>query len=259
MADLFQGQTMTAAAKFISFGTAHTFNFSEICGFQPDMVRFNNLTQWGVAGQFPVSTWFRTQTAAAQAYQQRVIVDNGVTGNQNFVDTLANGFTVADIASGTPSFRALISNITQANPCVVTTTAPHGFQTNQIARFTDLGSDMPVPRGMDQLDGNRYGIVVLSPTTFSLYDVISGDPVDSTLFTAYVSGGRVVIETRVLTLNNPEQPPYNVTPYVPNPYEFNPETYQLLVGSAVMGALGDEFLMEIYKWGQFVDLGTFTS
>ncbi|KKU10200.1 MAG: hypothetical protein UX14_C0023G0007 [Parcubacteria group bacterium GW2011_GWF1_45_5] len=251
MADLFLGQSMSEAFQFISAGTAHTFTFN----FQPDKVVFNNLTHWtSTAGKLPISVWFRGQTTAAHAYQQKVI-DSAAAASFNFVDLATNGYTVACTTGGVTAFRALIAGVTAADPVVVTTTAAHGFQTNQIVRITDLGSDMPTARGMDQLNNNRYQIVVLTSTTFSLKDPVSGEPVDGTGYTAWVSGGRVVLETRILSLNNPQVSPYESTPYVPNEYSYDPVTYKLTVGTSVMGADSDVFLIESYKWGKITDLG----
>lgn len=253
MTDLFRGQSMSELYKFISAGTAHTFAF----GFQPDKVVFNNLTDWAAtANNLPVSIWWRDQTAAAEAYQQQVI-DSAAASSFNFVNPQTNGFTVADTDSGVPAFRALIAGVTAADPCVVTTTAAHGFQTDQVVRITDLGpvGANATDRGMDELNDNRYAIVVIDTTSFSLKDVVTGEPIDSTNFVAWVAGGRVVLETRVLSLNNPQVSPYAVTPYVPNQYQYDPVTYQLTAGTDVMGADGDVFNIEVYKFGQVVDLG----
>jgi len=246
MSDLFQGQTMTESFKFISAGTARTFKF----GFQPDKVTFYNLSDWtATAAGKPISVWFRGQSTAARAYQSNVI-DSAAAQSFNFVDTATNGFTVADTAAGVPAFRALIAGVTQANPCVVTTTAAHGFQTNQIARFTDLGDVGISNRGMQQLDGNRYAIVVLSATTFSLKDVITDEAINSTGFTTWVAGGRITIETRVISINNPE-----ASAYVANPFEYDPTEYRLTAGTAVMGSDGDVFMIEVIKFGEVTDLG----
>lgn len=251
MSDLFQGQTMTEAYQFISAGTAHTFTFN----FQADKVVFNNLTKWtATAAGKPVSVWFRGQTTTAHAFQEQVI-DSAAAQSFNFLDTSSNGFTVADTSGGVTAYRALISGVTQANPCVVTTSGAHGFETDQIVRITDLGSDMPTARGMDQLNNNRYKIVVINSTSFSLKDPVSGQAVDSTSYTAWVSGGRVNVETRVLSLNNPQVYPYAVTPYVPNPFAYDPIRYKLTAGTSVMGSDGDVFLIEVYKWGQLTNLG----
>ncbi len=253
MSDLFLGQSCSEMYKFISAGTAHTFTFN----FQPDKVVFNNLSDWtATAAGLPVSTWFRDQTTAAHAFQMQVI-DSAAGASFNFLDTATNGFTVADSSGGQASMKATISGITAADPCVVTHSA-YTFQTNQIVRITDLGPQGPIAadRGMDQLDNKRFKIVVINGTSFSLKDVITGEPIDSTSYVAYVSGGRVTLETAVISLNNPQVSPYsNSSPYNPNPYQWDPISYKLLVGSAVMGADGDVFNIEVYKFGQVYDLG----
>lgn len=253
MSDLHLGQTMTEAFQFVSFGTAHTFQFD----FPPDKVVFNNLTAWtATAGKLPVSTWFRDLTATANAYQQKVIEDTGVAAAFNFLQSSTNGFTVSDLPGGQASSHAAISGITAADPVVITHAA-YTFQTNQLVRLTDLGNVGITDNGMGQLNNNRYAIVVQDATHFSLKDVLTGEPVDGTAFTAYVTGGQITLETHVISLNNPQVSPYAVIPYVPNPYRYDPVTSQLTVGTAVMGSSGDVFLVEVYKWGQVTDLGTF--
>jgi hypothetical protein len=251
MSDLFNGQTCTEAYKFISAGTAHTFDFS----WQPDKVTFYNLSDWtATAAGKPISIWFRGQTTAAHAFQQQVI-DSSAGASFNFLDTTTNGFTVADTAGGQASSHATISGITQADPGVVTHST-FTFQTNQIVRLTDLGETGISDRGMGALNNNRYKIVVLSATTFSLKDVITGEPIDTTAMTAYVSGGRITLETHVISLNNPQVTPYsNLNPYDPNPFQYDPITYRLTAGTSVMGSDGDEFLIEVIKYGQVIDLG----
>jgi len=250
MSDLFLGQTCTEAYKFISAGTAHTFTFN----FQPDKVTFYNLSDWtATAAGKPLSVWFRDQTTAAHAFQQQVI-DSSAGASFNFLDTATNGFTVADTSGGVSSRHATISGITAADPVVITHSA-YTFQTNQIVRITDLGETGVSDRGMQQLNNNRYAIVVLGSTTFSLKDPVSGEPVDGTAFTAYVSGGRIALETAVDQLNNPQVSPYAVTPYVPNPYAYSPVEYKLTAGTAVMGSDGDVFVIEVVKYGEVTDLG----
>lgn len=251
MSDLFQGQTMTESYKFISAGTAHTFTFN----FQPDKVTFYNLSDWtATAAGKPISVWLRDMTTAAHAYQENVI-DSSAGASFNFVDTATNGFTVADLPGGQSTSHATISGITAADPCVITHSA-YTFQTNQIVRLTNLGNCGIVDHGMAELNNNRYKVVVLSPTTFSLKDVITGEPIDSTTFSTYVSGGIITLETHVISLNNPQVAPYsNANPYNPNPYLYDPATYRLTAGTAVMGSDGDNFLIEVIKYGQVTDLG----
>lgn len=246
MADLFLGQTCTYGATFISAGTAHTFTFP----FQVDQVTFYNYTKFGTTSANSVARWFRGMPSG-----DAMIEGVGTAPAATMLLETTNGFTVADTSGGVPAFRALISGVTQANPCVITTTAPHGFQTNQIIRITDLGSDMPTARGMEQLNNNRYGIIVLSSTTFSIYDVISGDPINSTSYTAWVAGGRVDVETRVISLNNPQVSPYATVPYIPNPFKYDPVEYKLTAGSSVMGSDSDVFYVSAIKFGQYENLG----
>jgi hypothetical protein len=252
MSDLFLGQSCSEMYRFISAGTAHTFTFN----FQPDKVVFNNLTKWtATAGGEPISVWFRDQTTAAHAFQQQVI-DSSAGASFNFLDTATNGFTVADTDGGVSSSHATISGITAADPVAVTHSA-FTFQTNQIVRITDLGQvTSALDRGMGQLNNNRYRIVVLGATTFSLKDVITGVPIDGAAFTAYVSGGRVTLETHVIQLNNPQVSPYsNSSPYSPNSFAYDPIEYKLTAGTSVMGSDGDEFNIEVFKFGSVVDLG----
>jgi hypothetical protein len=250
MSDLFMGQTMTEAYKFISAAAAHTFQFN----FQPDKVTFYNLTAWtSTGGKLPVSIWFRDQTTTAHAFQEKVI-DAGGAGF-NFVDQATNGFTVADTAGGQSTSNCTISAISAADPVVVTHST-FTFQTNQIVRFTDLGNNGGTDVGMGQLNNNRYKVVVLTSTTVSLKDVITGEPIDGTAFTAYVSGGRMCLETHVISLNNPQVTPYsNLNPYDPNPFQYDPVFYRLTAGTSVMGSDNDEFLIEVIKYGQVTDLG----
>jgi hypothetical protein len=241
MSDLFKGQTMTEMYTFVSAGAAHTFSF----GFQPDKVVFNNITASaggaGGVGLFPRITWYRGQTTTAHAFQE-VVVDTAAGASYNFLEAAANGFTVADTAGGSTAYRALIAGVSQANPCVVTTTAAHGFTTGMIVRITDLGSDMPVARGMEQITNKRFKIIVLAVNTFSLLDVETGVDINSTAYTAWVAGGRVDVETR--------------TQLYSDAFTYDPITYRLTAGTAVMGANTNVYSIEVYKFGSVTDLGS---
>ena len=59
--------------------------------------------------------------------------------------------------------RLVISNITQANPAVVTTSTNHNLTTGQAVRV-----NVPISYGMFQLSRSVYQITVLSANTFSL-------------------------------------------------------------------------------------------
>ncbi len=255
MSDLFLGQTCTAMYKYKTVASAaNTFTFP----WQADQVDVINITKWQqTAGNLPVSRWYRDTAAitAGKALQEQVI-DSAAGSSFNFLLLASDGFTVADTAGGQSTSQCAISAITAADPVVVTHSA-FTFQTNQIVRFTDLGQVTPLlNRGMGQLNNNRYKIVVLSPTTFSLKDVITGEPIDGTAFTAYVSGGRICLETHVQALNHPQVTPYsNLNPYDPNPFAYDPIQYKLTVGTSILVA-SSEFRIVAIKYGTWEDLGT---
>ena len=91
--------------------------------------------------------------------------------------------------SGQASARTDISNMTNANPCVVTTTTNHGYSTGDFIRITDINSAIPVLRGMDQLNNKKVKIIVIDDTSFSLIDPITLLPIDSRTYPPYVEGG----------------------------------------------------------------------
>jgi hypothetical protein len=251
MSDLFLGQTRSAGFRIISAGAAYTLTLP----WQADKMVVNNLTRWtATAGGDPVSVWFRDQTTAAYAYQQTVI-DSSAGASFNFKQATTNGFTVADTTLGVATSHKLIAGVSQANPCVVTTTAAHGYITNQIVRISDLGSDMPTARGMEQINNLRFKIVVIDSTSFSLKDVVSGEAINSTSYTAWVAGGRVTLESHSLTLNNPQQSPQDVTPYVSTGFSYDPVTYKMTLGTDIMQTDNDVLFVEAYGFGSYTNIG----
>ena len=93
--------------------------------------------------------------------------------------------------TGQTEHRYAISNITNADPCVVTTTLANDFATGDYVRIMDLDGQMPVHRGSDQINENRYLIEVVDTQNFKLKDPLTSEYIDSTDYTAYVSGGNV--------------------------------------------------------------------
>lgn len=91
--------------------------------------------------------------------------------------------------SGQTPRRANITAITNALPCEVTTSAVHGYTTGDFVRLTDLNGAMPTHRGEDPLNNYKFRIIVNSTTSFTLQDPITHDPIDSTNYTPYVTGG----------------------------------------------------------------------
>lgn len=93
--------------------------------------------------------------------------------------------------SGQEAQRATIASVSLSDPCTITTTEAHGFSTGDFVRLTNLNGVMPSPHGADQLNDNRYRIVVTGTTTFTLQDPITFKAIDSTNYTPYTSGGSV--------------------------------------------------------------------
>ena len=75
----------------------------------------------------------------------------------------------------------VISNITKADPAVVTTGTHNYVNGDEVFIETVVG--------MTEVNQRRFTITVLSGTTFSLQDQVTGVDVDSTAFTAYSSAG----------------------------------------------------------------------
>jgi hypothetical protein len=78
---------------------------------------------------------------------------------------------------GGPIGPFAITGIMQSNPAVLTVTSP--IQIGQVVVIQDVV-------GMTQLNGNSYIVTAITPTTISI-------DVDSTGFSAYMSGGEVVV------------------------------------------------------------------
>jgi len=94
-----------------------------------------------------------------------------------------------DIPAFSPGLSSrVISNITQANPAVVTATA-HGFSTGNTVDIEDV-------LGMVEVNNSSFVITVLTADTFELNDE------DSTGHTAYTSGGTVTRPNGISTVGS---------------------------------------------------------
>lgn len=235
MSDLFRGRTMTYAAEYEADGGAHTFEIP----FQPDRIMVVNYTAAATDQQEPVAFWYRGMPAGKGIHLVKIANDGGSDASSIVQSTSTNGFTEANTAGGPTNYKVAISGISQADPCVVTTGSAHGYATGDIVRLTKLGDAGAVDYGMDQLNNNRYKIVVLTSTTFSLQDPISGADINSTSYDAYSSGGQVNLETRV----DAEE------------FAYADVTYRVTFGTEVAGADGDQVFFEAIKFGEYENLG----
>jgi hypothetical protein len=95
-------------------------------------------------------------------------------------------------AIGQLPHRAILLSMSIGFPCIITTTAAHGYSTHDFVRFSNLNGMMPNPEnGADQLNANKYRIIVLSEDTFKIQDPITFEDIDSTNFVPYIAGGNV--------------------------------------------------------------------
>jgi hypothetical protein len=125
-----------------------------------------------------------------------VAVTAGGAGTRTFryKVTAVKRDTYEESLSGTEVADA-ITNVTQANPAVVTAVA-HGYANGDEVLITGVG-------GMTQLNGRTFIVAGVTANTFQLKDV------DSTAYTAYTAGGSsfrtsgVVINAAVPTLASP--------------------------------------------------------
>ena len=85
--------------------------------------------------------------------------------------------------------RSNILSISNALPCVVEIDINPGYHTNDFVRITDLNGAMPISRGEDEINNGRWKITLLSDTIFSLKHPVTNEPVDSTNFPPYITGG----------------------------------------------------------------------
>lgn len=85
-----------------------------------------------------------------------------------------------------------ITNITQANPAVVTA-ASHGYTTGDEIYIDSVA-------GMTKVNQQRYKVVVLTGNTFELHNQVTNANVNSTSYSAYTSGGTAA---RIYTLTTP--------------------------------------------------------
>lgn len=91
----------------------------------------------------------------------------------------SNSTSVGLVTTNSPQ---AVSAISTATPAVVTTAAAHGWATGAQVVFYDLGVNDPL------LQNVVLAITVLTSTTFSIADSVTGDPIDGATLGTFVSG-----------------------------------------------------------------------
>jgi hypothetical protein len=143
------------------------------------------------------------------------LLEFGAIGTSGYVAFYNNGAPVANSPLN-------ITGVTNANPCVVT--VANTYTTNDRVFISGLQSTIP------QLNGNWYNISARTAGSITLAD-LNGNPVDSTSFGVYVSGGttqsqyginspyqtaelaglKFVQNVNTLIITHPNHPPYVLT------------------------------------------------
>lgn len=102
---------------------------------------------------------------------------------RSYTVTAVNTDDEEESLRGTGENAITITNVTQANPAVVTTSEGHGLEALDEIEISGVA-------GMTELNGERFQTVFVDATSFSLQR-LDGSAVDSTFFSAYSSGGSV--------------------------------------------------------------------
>jgi hypothetical protein len=104
--------------------------------------------------------------------------------------SLSTGQEVVFSGLGLDATAKTILAVTKANPARVTVSG-HGYQTGDVIAFDNLGAG----NGMDELDGVRATITVINTDNFDL------NGIDSTAYTAYVANGTATLAYGMDELN----------------------------------------------------------
>lgn len=192
-------------------------------GFVPSKFVLTNYTGYGTATVVNQST-FLYGMAAGYALIQTVTTDADVTGNFIVPSILtSNGFTTFNTgADWTPTQNNIIA-ASKANPCVIQTQSSHGLSDGDTITISGVV-------GMTQLNTNRYVVQVKDADELYLYDLF-GNPLDSTGFSTYTSGGIANL------ISTDSTPPGN---------QFDEGSAGIILGTSLFRANADTFYWEAF-------------
>jgi len=211
--------------------------FSLDLGFVPDRFTVTNYTKTAAQTGIGFSEWMNNVVATDKAFISTL------TGGAPVISLLASaGFTPVSLGADWATEQATVTGISKANPGVVTCT-----QTWNNGDTVTLSGVV----GMIQVNQQRYIVANRSGSVFSLYDLF-GNPVNTTAFGTYVSGGianRISTPVIAPVLNattgqviTPSQPPGN----------FYDVGYQgITLGTGVVGSNAD-----VLYWEAFLETPT---
>jgi hypothetical protein len=161
-------------------------------GFVPDHFIVYNWTAMATDATAVIeSHFFRNVTPDGYAFRQSKTITTGAVTTANIT---SNGFTPVILGGDWQSTQYTITTISNANPGVVKVSGIS--PTNTLTLVNGMTVTISGVRGMTQVNTNRYIVGNLTidgggpAYTFSLYDLF-GNPVDTTAFGTYSSGGIV--------------------------------------------------------------------
>ena len=173
------------SGSFISTAAAVTLPL----GFVPDHIVTYNYTAMATDATAVIrSDYFNNVTPSGYASQLSKTITTGAVTQANIT---SNGFTPVILGADWQSTQYTITAITKANPGVVTISVRQPTNTMLLANGMIVTISNVV--GMTQVNTNRYVVANYTAgggttATFSLYDLF-GNPVDTSAFGTYVSGG----------------------------------------------------------------------
>lgn len=226
MSNLYQFSNVTNSAvrKLVSGGVAYTMELP----FHPDYIMWCNYTKYGTDTNNAQAFWFRGMPAG-DALVGVCMQNDGASDQYSFKLETTNGFTEADSGPGFTDEHVTITGITTADPGVVTAAA-HGLSNDDRLIITKLTGNIG-----KELNNSVYVAKNVTTNTFELYDV-NGNSV-SVAGTYAASGGQV-----------------NKIP-ARGGIENAGVTYQVTLGTAVMGADGDQLYVFAAQVNDYLDLG----
>lgn len=156
-------------------------------GFVPDRFTILNKTVLDAASATPAvgySEWINNIVASGKAY-----INTYTSGIPTTTLLASNGITPVILGADWQSTQYVVSAVSKANPGVVTATVN---PSNSLVLVNGMTFTFSGVVGMTQLNQNRYVVAGVSGAsgsqTFNLYDTF-GNPVDTSAFGTYVSGG----------------------------------------------------------------------
>lgn len=204
-------------------------------GFVPDKVEIFNYTKWTAASGVNKSLWIKNVVPNAYAMIETIGIPSTIT---------SNGITPVSVGGNWQNTIYTITAITNANPGVVTVASV--TPTNSRTLVNGMTVTISSVNGMLGVKTNRYIVAGLVGTSFNLYDLF-GNPVDTTAFGTYVSGGQLDVISYPPTAPILDAVTGQVlTPGYPAGLQLDIGYQGVNLGSGVLGSDGDVLQWEAW-------------